>query len=152
MLTIEELVQKAPYVFASTLSLQDWREWSYHSLLQLSQAIVQRQVREKAKMSDIASFIEQHYQSELSLQDIAKRFFVSREYVSRKFKQEYDVNITDYISSVRINKAKQLMVNPNLRIAKIAEMVGFHDEKYFSKVFKKQEGISPKAYRLGGAE
>ncbi|OMF37222.1 DNA-binding response regulator [Paenibacillus sp. FSL H8-0548] len=152
VLTIEELVQKAPYVFASTLSLQDWREWSYHSLLQLSQAIVQRQVREKAKMSDIASFIEQHYQSELSLQDIAKRFFVSREYVSRKFKQEYDVNITDYISSVRINKAKQLMVNPNLRIAKIAEMVGFHDEKYFSKVFKKQEGISPKAYRLGGAE
>lgn len=149
---MEELAEKSPHVNASSLSLQDWREWSCLLLQRLSQAIVQRQAHEKAKMSDIAAFIEQNYQAELSLQDIAKRFFVSREYVSRKFKLEYGINITDYISGIRIDKAKLLMVNPNLRIAKIAEMVGFHDEKYFSKVFKKQEGISPKAYRQGETE
>ncbi|WP_139996855.1 helix-turn-helix domain-containing protein [Paenibacillus paridis] len=152
LLSVEELEQKSPYVSASNFSLQAWREWSYLLLRELSQAIGQRQAQEKTKMSDIAGFIEQHYQSELSLQDIAKRFFVSREYVSRKFKQEYGINITDYISGVRIDKAKLLMVNPNLRISKIAEMVGFHDEKYFSKVFKKQEGVSPKTYRLAEPE
>jgi two-component system response regulator YesN len=135
-------------VHANAFSLQNWREWSYRLLQRLSQAVVQRQAQEKTKMSDIAGFIDQHYRDELSLQDIAKRFFVSREYVSRKFKQEYGINITDYITGIRIDKAKLLMVNPNLRIAQIAEMVGFHDEKYFSKVFKKQEGISPKAFRL----
>jgi two-component system response regulator YesN len=149
---LEELAEKSPPVNAAVFSLQDWRKWSRLLLMRLSQSIVQRQAQEKAKMSDIAAFIEQNYQAELSLQDIAKRFFVSREYVSRKFKQEYGINITDYISGKRIDKAKLLMVNPNLRITKIAEMVGFHDEKYFSKVFKKQEGISPKAYRLGETE
>ncbi|MGO4545295.1 helix-turn-helix domain-containing protein [Paenibacillus sp. 2TAB23] len=147
LLSTEELLEHSPYAHASALSIQAWRDWSYEVLQRLSQAIVQRQAQEKAKMSDIAAFIEQHYQTELSLQDIAKRFFVSREYVSRRFKQEYGINITDYITGIRIDKAKLLMVNPNLRVAKIAEMVGFHDEKYFSKVFKKQEGVSPKAYR-----
>ncbi|WP_419875668.1 response regulator transcription factor [Candidatus Pristimantibacillus sp. PTI5] len=148
LLSAEELAENSPYVHANAFSLQDWREWSYRLLQRLSQAVVQRQAQEKTKMSDIAGFIDQHYRDELSLQDIAKRFFVSREYVSRKFKQEYGINITDYITGIRIDKAKLLMVNPNLRIAQIAEMVGFHDEKYFSKVFKKQEGISPKAFRL----
>ncbi|NIK79457.1 two-component system response regulator YesN [Paenibacillus castaneae] len=143
----EAIAIQAPYANASTFSIQAWREWSHQLMQRCSQAMQQRHVQEKAKMSDIASFIEQHYQKELSLQDIAKRFFVSREYVSRKFKLEYGINITDYISGVRIDKAKLLMVNPHLRIAKIAEMVGFHDEKYFSKVFKKQVGMSPKAYR-----
>lgn len=149
LLSAEELLEHSPYAHACALSIQAWRDWSHGLLLRLSQAIVQRQAQEKAKMSDIAAFIEQHYQTELSLQDIAKRFFVSREYVSRRFKQEYGINITDYITGIRIDKAKLLMVNPNLRVAKIAEMVGFHDEKYFSKVFKKQEGVSPKVYRAG---
>ncbi|MCA0756147.1 helix-turn-helix transcriptional regulator [Paenibacillus sp. N4] len=142
-----DLMEEAPYSQAGTLSLQSWREWTHRLLLRLSRAVPARQSQEKAKMGDIAGFIEQNYQSELSLQDVAKRFFVSREYVSRKFKQELGVNFSDYISSIRIEKAKLLMANPHLRIAKIAEMVGFHDEKYFSKVFKKQEGVSPKVYR-----
>ncbi|MUT65147.1 helix-turn-helix domain-containing protein [Paenibacillus sp. NEAU-GSW1] len=54
---------------------------------------------------------------------------------------------SDYITGYRLEKAKLLMQNPNLRVAKIAEMVGFRDEKYFSQVFKKQEGVSPKTYR-----
>lgn len=139
---------KAPYSNASFFSLMDWRDWSYQLLRRLSQLVAERQVQEKATMSDIASYIEQYYQSELSLQDIAARFFVSREYVSRKFKLEYGINISDYITNFRIEKAKLLMLNPNLRVAKIAEMVGFHDEKYFSKVFKKQEGKSPKTFRM----
>ncbi|MNE76734.1 HTH-type transcriptional regulator YesS [compost metagenome] len=83
----------------------------------------------------------------MSLQEVAGRFYVSREYISRKFKQEYGINFSDYIGSVRINKAKLLLQNPNLKLSQISEMVGFHDVKYFSKVFKKQVGVTPKDYR-----
>lgn len=53
----------------------------------------------------------------------------------------------DYLSRIRIDKAKLLLHNPHLRIAQVSEMVGYHDEKYFSRVFKKLEGINPGEYR-----
>ena len=111
------------------------------------QKITASQVKEKNTMKEIVKYIEQRYQDDLSLQEVAGKFFVSREYVSRKFKQEFGINFSDYIGKYRIDKAKQLMQNPHLKLSQISEMVGFHDVKYFSKVFKKQEGVSPKAYR-----
>lgn len=70
------------------------------------------------------------------MQEIASRFFLSREYISRKFKQEFEVNLSDYLGQIRMSKAKVLLRNPHLRISQVAEMVGYQDEKYFSKVFK----------------
>lgn len=78
---------------------------------------------------------------------LAGRFYVSREYISRRSKQEYGINFSDFIVNVRIDKAKLLMQNPRLKLSQISEMIGFHDVKYFSKVFKKQVGASPKDYR-----
>ncbi|MNE79958.1 HTH-type transcriptional regulator YesS [compost metagenome] len=117
---------------------------------QLSRIIMERQAREKGTMMDIIKYIDYHYQNEISLQDVASHFFVSREYISRKFKQEFGINFSDYLGQYRIDKAKTLMLNQNLKIVQISEMVGFHDVKYFSKVFKKQEGVSPKVYRQSG--
>lgn len=114
----------------------------------LSQELSARQVKESNPMSDIVRYVEQNYASDLSLQEVAGKFYVSREYVSRKFKQEYGINFSDYIGNVRIEKAKLLLQNPNLKLSQISEMVGFHDVKYFSKVFKKQVGSSPKDYRI----
>lgn len=98
-------------------------------------------------MSEIARYMDAHYQEDLSLQQIAARFYLSREYISRKFKQQFGLNWSEYLGKMRINNAKLLLQNPSLRVAKIAEMVGFQDEKYFSKVFKKMEGITPAEYR-----
>ncbi|MDQ0658864.1 response regulator [Paenibacillus sp. W2I17] len=98
-------------------------------------------------MSEIARYMDAHYQEDLSLQQIAARFYLSREYISRKFKQQFGLNWSEYLGKLRINNAKLLLQNPSLRVAKISEMVGFQDEKYFSKVFKKMEGITPAEYR-----
>ncbi|MDP4097364.1 response regulator [Paenibacillus sp. P96] len=138
---------RAPNTNGYSFSLFAWRDWAVDLMSRMSQAISGRQAKEKRAIRDIIKYIEQHYTSELSLQDIAGRFFVSREYISRKFKQEFGINFSDYLSKYRIDKAKLLMLNPNLKISQIAEMVGIHDVKYFSKVFKKQEGVSPKEYR-----
>ncbi|MFF2889423.1 response regulator [Paenibacillus sp. NPDC057967] len=95
----------------------------------------------------IAVYLNEHYREEISLQDLAARFYLSREYIARKFKQAYGVTIMDYLSRIRIDRAKLLLHNPHLRVALVAEMVGYPDEKYFRRVFKKIEGVSPGEYR-----
>jgi two-component system, response regulator YesN len=83
----------------------------------------------------------------VNLQEIADTFFLSREYISRKFKQEYKLTITDYLTNIRMEKAMKLLENPYLKIYEVAYGVGYGNEKYFSKVFKKQVGITPNEFR-----
>lgn len=129
-------------------SLTRWQQEFAENVLHLSGLLLRHQHRERSgSIADIAKFLEQHYQDDLSLQDIAARFYLSREYISRKFKQEFGVNLSDYVTGIRMDKAKLLLLNPHLRIAEIAASVGFQDEKYFSKVFKKATGLSPAEYR-----
>jgi two-component system response regulator YesN len=137
----------APYANGYSFSLFAWRDWSFALMQRLVQELDARAVKERNPITDIVKYIDQNYPSDLSLQEVAGKFYVSREYVSRKFKQEYGINFTDYIGTVRIEKAKLLLQNPHLKLTQISEMVGFHDVKYFSKVFKKQVGVTPKDYR-----
>lgn len=136
-----------PFPGSYAFTLYAWRDWSYGLMTELARVINERQAKDKRTIDDIVKYVEQHYMDDLSLLDIASAFFVSREYISRKFKQEFGINFSDYLATYRIAKAKQLMHNPHLKIAQVAEMVGFRDVKYFSKVFKKQEGLTPKDYR-----
>ncbi|WP_113930443.1 response regulator [Bacillus sp. P14.5] len=110
----------------------------------LSQAKYQT---EKNSMQQIEEYLQQHYQEDITLQEIADRFYLSREYISRKFKQDYKATITDYLTSIRMDRAKKLLENPHLKIYEVAYGVGYQNEKYFSKVFKKQEGVTPNEFR-----
>lgn len=98
-------------------------------------------------MQRIEEYLQQHYQEEINLQDIADRFYLSREYISRKFKQDYGATITDYVTGIRMDKARKLLANPYLKIYEVAYGVGYGNEKYFSKVFKKYTGHTPNEYR-----
>lgn len=137
----------APYTNGYSFSLFAWRDWSYTLMQELAEVIALKQAKERNPMHDIVKYIELNYASDLSLQEVAGKFFVSREYISRRFKQEYGINFSDFVVNIRIDKAKLLLQNPRLKLTQISEMVGFHDVKYFSKVFKKQVGSSPKDYR-----
>lgn len=129
------------------LSLVEWQVYWQEMMNQLSQILLSLKLSGEDLIHDITVFIDHNYQNDLSLYDIASRFHVSREYVSRKFKQKHGINIPEYMNRIRISNAKILLQNPGMKIARIAEMVGFKNEKYFSLVFKKQEGISPKEFR-----
>lgn len=102
---------------------------------------------EKNSMQEIQAYLLEHYQHDISLQEIADRFFLSREYISRKFKHEFNKTITDYLTKIRMEKAKQLLETSSLKIYEIAHYVGYQNEKYFSKVFKKVVGLTPNEYR-----
>lgn len=100
-----------------------------------------------SSMEKIEEYLRANYQQEITLQEIADRFYLSREHISRKFKQEYHETITDYVTRIRMEKAKELLANPRSKIYEIAYHIGYHNEKYFSKVFKKFYGVTPNEYR-----
>ncbi|WP_160723815.1 response regulator [Bacillus sp. USDA818B3_A] len=110
---------------------------------------VKRKTAQKSSnvLYDIEKFLQANYDRDVKLQEISDHFYLSREYISRKFKQEFNVNISDYIVKVRIERAKALLKNSELKIYEIANMVGYQDDKYFRKVFKKVEGVTPNEYR-----
>jgi two-component system, response regulator YesN len=98
-------------------------------------------------IEEIASYIQINYSEEISLQEFSEKFYLSREYISRKFKQIYGENLSDFIVRIRINKAKELLKFPNLKIYEIAGKIGYQDDKYFRKIFKKIVGMTPNEYR-----
>ncbi|MBR2680793.1 MAG: response regulator [Exiguobacterium sp.] len=98
-------------------------------------------------ITQIGTYIEQHFAEELSLQGMSERFYLSREYISRRFKQQYGVNLSEYVLTIRMNEAKRLLETSRQRIYEVAQAVGFSDDKYFRKVFKKQVGVTPNEFR-----
>lgn len=98
-------------------------------------------------ISDIKNIISSQYMTEISVNKISKMIYLSPNYISLIFKKETGETITDYLTRIRIEKAKNLLKNTELQIQKISEMVGYEDASYFSKVFRKITGIHPLRYR-----
>ncbi|GIP34985.1 response regulator [Paenibacillus sp. J2TS4] len=137
-----------PLTDEGTLSVEQWRKELTGSLMELSRRIEENRKRERNGIYEIERYIRQHYDEEVALHDLSARFHLSREYISRKFKQVFGENLSDYTTRIRMSKAKELLANRNLKVAQVAAMVGYVDEKYFSKVFKKYEGHTPNEYRM----
>jgi two-component system response regulator YesN len=89
------------------------------------------------------------YMEPFGIQQLSERMGYSPNYLSALFKQEVGVNFTEYVTKLRIDKAKQLMENPSLKLYEICSMVGYEDENYFSRVFRKYNGMSPSEFREG---
>ncbi|MGG1518186.1 AraC family transcriptional regulator [Paenibacillus oryzisoli] len=100
-----------------------------------------------ALVSFITDYIEKHYEQDLYLEVIANEIGLSAKYVSRIFKESTGTNISDYISIVRIAKARDLLVNTDMKISDIADKIGIFSRTTFLRLFKKYEGISPNEYR-----
>ena len=92
-------------------------------------------------------YINTHYNEKITLDSLSYQVYLSPTYLSRIFKEETGSTVTEYTTSVRIDRSKELLRTKALSIADIAQMVGFEDQSYFSRIFKKTAGISPMAYR-----
>lgn len=96
----------------------------------------------------VEQYITENIKEELDLENTAARFNLSSSYFSRTFKEIVGYNFSDYINIVRIKKAKELLRNDGMSIKEVCFTVGYSDPNYFSKVFKKYEGITPKEYKI----
>jgi two-component system response regulator YesN len=95
----------------------------------------------------ILDYIQEHYKANINLNDLAKMAGYSNSYLSAVFKKECGTTISDYINSVRISKAKELLRETEMYSYNVAKNTGFTDESYFGRIFKKYTGMSPDKYR-----
>lgn len=99
-------------------------------------------------VQNITLFIDKHYKEDISLSDLADTFYLSKEHLSRLFKKETGQNLFSYIMDLKLEEAKRLLIETNRTLDDIAFSLGFSNGNYFSKVFKKNIGVSPSSYRV----
>ena len=99
-------------------------------------------------LRQIDAFIESHYMEPLKLSDLSDYVHLTYHHLSRVMKNSYGMNFNDLLNSVRIRHAQELLINSNRELRDIADGVGFSNQSYFGKVFKKNVGVSPRLYRL----
>lgn len=102
---------------------------------------------------DIKLYIDNHYFEDIKISMFTEKYYLSREYLMKLFKQQFGYGIHEYVQKVRMDKAKELLNDPSLKIQDIAERLGYKDKNYFSKAFRNYYSVSPSEYResrLGG--
>ncbi len=101
----------------------------------------------QAKLKTILAFIDANFTSDISLDDLSHRFYISKYYLTREFKRAYGETIFQHIIGLRINYAKRLLRFTDKSVEEISALCGFNDQSYFSKQFKKAEGVTCLAFR-----
>ncbi|NLK28443.1 MAG: response regulator transcription factor [Clostridiales bacterium] len=99
------------------------------------------------RIKKAVQYIEDNYGNKITLDDIAGHVGISKYYFSVLFKKEKGITFSNYLNSVRIEKAKQLLKNPQVTVNDVAYEFGFNDPQYFSKTFKKYTGMTVTEYR-----
>lgn len=118
-----------------------------HLSMKSNQIALQNAQAEPPVIARAKAYIQAHYMEQLALGQVAAAVNTSIFYFCKLFKKVAGINFTEYVSRVRIEKAKNLLLNPNLRVTEIAYEVGFQSLTHFNRVFKKITGESPTEYR-----
>ncbi len=129
---------------ATTLSgtIQALLDWTGQ---QLERCIQER--RSSRPVRAAKEYIARHYMKTLTLEEISKHVHLNASYLSIVFKKETGQNFSDYLTSYRIEMAKNMLRQGEMSIAAISEAVGYTDSKYFSRIFTRLVGLKPSAYR-----
>lgn len=121
--------------------------FAQHLSIVSNQVLMRQANAEPPVITRAKLYIRDHQAEDLSLGQVARAVNTSTFYFCKMFKKVTGLNFTDYVSRLRIEKAKNLLLNPNLRISEIAFEVGFQSLTHFNRVFKKIVGYSPTQYR-----
>ena len=103
--------------------------------------------QEERTITLITRYLQEHLAEEISLSILAEEFHLSAQYISQLFKSEIGVGFLAYLTNIRMEQAKKLLLSTPLSIAEVSEQSGYGDYRVFTKVFKKSEGITPSQYR-----
>lgn len=106
-----------------------------------------REFRNSSIVEKAVCYVEENYYQELGMEDVARQVFLSPCYFSRLFKQVKGWSFSEYLTQVRMEEARKLLLHTDDLVSEIASRVGYRDARYFSQVFKKIEGCTPVSYR-----
>ncbi len=118
-----------------------------HLSLLCNQLMIHENNVEPPMIARAKQFIAEHQDEDISLPVVAKSVNTSTFYFCKMFKKATGINFTEYLSRVRIEKAKNLLLNPNARVSEVAYRVGFQSLTHFNRVFRKLTGQSPTEFR-----
>ncbi|SFF41606.1 two-component system, response regulator YesN [Paenibacillus algorifonticola] len=114
----------------------------YHEQLRAAQA-----VQKPFDIADIKAHIDRYYFEDIKISLYTDKYFLSREYLMKLFKQQFGCGIHEYVQKVRMDKARELLDDSALKIQDISELLGYKDKNYFSKAFRNYYSLSPTEYR-----
>ena len=123
-----------------------------HLGLVANQLALQTAHAEPPSMTKAREFIGAHHEEDLALADVSRAVNMSTFYFCKTFKKATGMTFTDYLSRVRIEKARELLANPNARVSEVAFAVGFQSLTHFNRVFRRLLGQSPTAWRAALAK
>ncbi|GGE16398.1 AraC family transcriptional regulator [Marinithermofilum abyssi] len=136
------------------LASQRYLVWFLQLLIEINEEYLildegsDRSTEKEGIVQQVISFIERHYSEDLNLDRIAGELHLSKFYLSRVFKEVTGVTIMNYLMNQRINQAKvSFLLNRELTVTEMSYRTGFKHPAHFSRVFKKQVGITPDQYR-----
>jgi two-component system response regulator YesN len=127
-------------------SLEEMRNQLEHLILNF-----EREYQKNSDPNDVVEaarrYLEQHFSEEISLQSMANDLFVSSAYLSIRFKNKMGQTMVQYLEDLRMKRAAEYLQLGKLSVSEVAELVGYHDASYFTRVFRKTYGMSPRSYR-----
>jgi two-component system response regulator YesN len=111
---------------------------------------VRRQMKSSQKFDtqSIKDYVDKNYYQEIKISMFAEKYYLSKVYIMKLFKQVYGCSIYEYVQKVRMGKAIELLEDSKINIQNISQMVGYSNNNYFSKAFKNYYHISPSGYRM----
>lgn len=128
--------------------IEDVCQWSVGVLEEyISQVKQGGNLKNRQVIDQVTKYIRENYGENLTLEDIASQVYLSPYYLSHIFKQEMGCTVMDYTTQVKMEIAKKLLRDPKNNVVETAEKLGYSDPSYFTKVFKKKEGITPSKFK-----
>lgn len=129
-------------------TIKETEKWMCNQLCDMTKHIINEQSqRSKRIIGRIKIVIQERYSDNITIQSLSEEFYLTPNYISLLFKQETGENFKEYLTMVRMEKAKTLMKDISLKLYEIAEATGYADPDYFTKVFKKYIGATPTEFR-----
>ena len=130
----------------SFFTLDQYKQWFHQAVTSLYTQLEGLR-RYSPTLLMVLSFINRNFTTDLSLSQLAEYAYTNASTLSSEFNTEMGMSLSEYVTSLRIQKAQELLLRTDMTVSEIAEASGFSGAKYFREIFKKQTGMSPQQYR-----
>ncbi|MDO5423147.1 MAG: response regulator [Eubacteriales bacterium] len=132
----------------SCTDYEDLRRWFQEKMVSICCTLRdQKEEQSDSIVKKAEAYIQEHFDKDISLDEVSREVNISPYYFSKIFKEESGENFIEYLTRIRIEKAKEMLENPSLSIKEVSAMSGYSDPNYFSRLFKKQTDMTPREYK-----
>ena len=127
---------------------EELRNWFLEKTAHVCQGMATTKEKEsESVVAKARNYIDENYNKDISLDEVSRMVDISPYYFSKLFKQEQGEGFVEYLTRIRMTNARQLLKNQKYSIKEICSMCGYSDPNYFSRIFKRYEGVTPSEFR-----